>query len=89
MRGRCGVYLDAKRITAERIIAALQRHKMTDRALVYARFNRLLALMRRGFPRLATPEANSVELLPLTGGTSRTTSFSSPSPPAKASLSTG
>lgn len=78
MRGRCGVYLDAKRITAERIIAALQRQKMTDRALVYAQFNRLLALMRRGFPRLATPEANSVELLPLTGETSRTTSFSSP-----------
>jgi hypothetical protein len=26
MRGRCGVYLDAKRITAERIVTALPRH---------------------------------------------------------------
>jgi glycerophosphoryl diester phosphodiesterase len=63
MRGRCGVYLDAKRITAERIIAALERHKMTDRAVVYAQFNLLLELTSRGFPRLAMPEANSVQLL--------------------------
>lgn len=63
MRGRCGVYLDAKRISAEAILQALTKHKMLDRAVVYGGFALLKELTDRGHARLSMPEAVSVEVL--------------------------
>lgn len=63
MRGKCGVYFDAKSITAVAIIAALKRHAMLERCVVYGGFDLLKAIGAAGHPDLAMPEAVSVELL--------------------------
>ncbi|MFN7934113.1 MAG: glycerophosphodiester phosphodiesterase family protein [Bryobacteraceae bacterium] len=63
MRGRCGVYLDAKAIGAEAIVAALTRHRMMDRAVVYGGFALLAELAQRGHGGVVMPEAVSVERL--------------------------
>jgi len=62
MRGKCGVYFDAKRIAADSILAALKRHDMLERAVVYGGFNLLKDLTAQGHPALAMPEAVSVEV---------------------------
>ena len=63
MRGRCGVYLDAKGIGAEAIVAVLTRHRMMDRAVVYGGFALLEELAMGGYSRIVMPEAVSVERL--------------------------
>lgn len=63
MRGRCGVYLDAKGIGAEAIVAALTRHRMMDRAVVYGGVALLAELAQRGHVGIVMPEAVSVERL--------------------------
>jgi glycerophosphoryl diester phosphodiesterase len=63
MRGKCGVYLDAKEIPAPAIVAALRRHSLEDRCVVYSSFPLLHALAAMGHARLAMPEAVSVETL--------------------------
>jgi glycerophosphoryl diester phosphodiesterase len=63
MRGKCGVYLDAKEISAPAIVAAVERHGMLDRCVVYGSFDLLRALAAMGHARLAMPEAVSVETL--------------------------
>jgi len=62
MRGKCGVYFDAKRISADAIIAALKRHGMIDHCVVYGGFNLLRDLTTQGHPALAMPEAVSAEI---------------------------
>jgi glycerophosphoryl diester phosphodiesterase len=61
MRGKCGVYLDAKRITAEQIVATLRRNRMLERCVVYGGLALLKELTALGFPELAMPEAESAE----------------------------
>lgn len=63
MRGRTGVYLDAKRISAADIVAHLKRHGMLDHAVVYAGLPLLRDLERAGFGHLAMPEAESPMVL--------------------------
>ncbi len=63
MRGKCGVYFDAKSITAAAIIDALKRHAMLDHCVVYGGFDLLKSLGAAGHADLAMPEAVSVELL--------------------------
>lgn len=63
MRGRCAVYFDAKRISAQAIIAALRRHRMLDHAVVYGSFSLLQELASLGHAHLAMPEAVSSEHL--------------------------
>jgi glycerophosphoryl diester phosphodiesterase len=62
MRGKCGVYFDAKRIAADQIVAALRRNKMLERCVVYGGLTLLKELTALGFPELAMPEAVSVEV---------------------------
>lgn len=62
LRGRAGLYLDAKRIGAEAIIASLKKHEMTGHCVVYGSFALHQALTALGFPHLAMPEAVSVEV---------------------------
>ena len=59
IRGRCGVYFDAKQIPAPAIVAALKRHRLLDRCLVYGGWTLLQELSELGYPRLAMPEAVS------------------------------
>ena len=61
--GRCGLYLDAKQITAEAIIDHLRRHKMLDRCVVYGSLALHRELKSLGFASLSMPEAVSVEVL--------------------------
>ena len=63
MSGKCGVYFDAKQISAAAILDALKRHSMLDRCVVYGGFDLLKALGTAGYARLAMPEAVSVEML--------------------------
>lgn len=63
LRGRCGVYVDAKQITAPEIIAALRRHDMLAHAVVYGRPALLAELTAAGHPELAMPEAVSAPIL--------------------------
>lgn len=62
MRGKCGVYLDAKRISAEAIVAGLKRHGMVERCVVYGGLKLMQDLTGLGFGFLAMPEAVSVEV---------------------------
>ena len=62
MRGKCGVYFDAKQISAAAIIEALKSHGMIDRCVVYGGFDLLKDLTAAGHPKLAMPEAVSVEV---------------------------
>ena len=62
MRGRCGVYLDAKRIGAEQIVAALRGQGMLDRCVVYGGMALMKELTELGYPGLAMPEAVSVDV---------------------------
>ena len=62
MRGKCGVYFDAKQIAAEAIAAALQLHGMLQRCVVYGSLPLLKELTQLGHSQLAMPEAVSVEL---------------------------
>lgn len=63
MRGRIGIYVDAKAISAQDMVAALRRHDMILQAVVYGRselFDQIAALE----PRLRLmPEAVSVDQL--------------------------
>lgn len=63
MRGRCGVYLDAKQIGADAIVQAVRRRGMLDRCLVYGGGDLLRGLAVMGYPRLAMPEAISIDQL--------------------------
>jgi glycerophosphoryl diester phosphodiesterase len=62
MRGKCGVYLDAKRISAEAIVAALRKYDMVERCVVYGGFGLMQDLTRLGFGFLGMPEAVSVDV---------------------------
>jgi len=62
MRGKCGVYFDAKRITAEAIIAGLKRNGMIDRCVVYGGLSLAKDLTTAGYGHLAMPEAVSPEV---------------------------
>ena len=62
MRGKCGVYFDAKRISAEAIVAGLKKHGMVERCVVYGGFKLMSDLTSLGFGFLAMPEAVSVEV---------------------------
>lgn len=61
--GKCGLYLDAKQITAEAILDHLRRFKMLDRCVVYGRVALHRELKARGHGYLSMPEATSVEVL--------------------------
>ena len=61
MRGKCGVYFDAKQIGAEAIVHALTRHGMLEHCVVYGGVPLLKQLTNLGHPYLAMPEAVSVE----------------------------
>ena len=63
MPGRCGVYLDAKRVSADDIVAALTRHRIADRAVVYGGFALLKELAEKGYARVTMPEAVSAAVL--------------------------
>jgi glycerophosphoryl diester phosphodiesterase len=62
MRGKCGVYFDAKRVAAEAIVAGLKRHRMVERCVVYGGLKLMQDLTGLGFGFLAMPEAVSVEV---------------------------
>jgi glycerophosphoryl diester phosphodiesterase len=62
LRGKAGLYLDAKRISAEAIVASLKKHDMIEHCVVYGGFNLLKALTALGYAQLAMPEAVSVEV---------------------------
>lgn len=62
LRGRAGLYFDAKRIGAEAIVTSLRKHDMVDHCVVYGGFALHKALTALGFPQLAMPEAVSVEI---------------------------
>ncbi len=59
MRGKCGVYFDAKRIPADAIIAGLERNGMVDRCVVYGGLALAKELTTAGYGHLAMPEAVS------------------------------
>lgn len=61
MRTKCGVYFDAKRISATAIIASLKRYNLMDRAVVYGNFQLMKDLTDQGAAHLAMPEAVSIE----------------------------
>lgn len=63
INSRCGLYLDAKQITAEAIIDHLRRFKMTDRCVVYGSLALHRELHARGYGYLSMPEATSVAVL--------------------------
>ncbi|MFN7919678.1 MAG: glycerophosphodiester phosphodiesterase family protein [Bryobacteraceae bacterium] len=63
MRGRCGLYLDAKRISAQAILDHLRRHQMMDRCVVYGGLPLQRELTALGAARLTMPEATSPEVL--------------------------
>lgn len=63
MRGKCGLYLDAKRIGAGAILDHLRRHSMTDRCVVYGGLALQRELTSRGAAHLTMPEATSAEVL--------------------------
>lgn len=63
MRGRCGVYLDAKQIPAEQIVRHLRSHRMMDRSVVYGGLALLRELAALGHAHLVMPEAGSAESL--------------------------
>ena len=63
MRGKCGVYFDAKQIGAEAIVDALTRHDMLQHCVVYGSVPLLKELTRLGYPHLAMPEAVSAEVV--------------------------
>ena len=60
---RCGLYLDAKQVTANAILGTLHRHRMMQRCVVYGGLPLLRELAQAGHSHLAMPEAVSVELL--------------------------
>lgn len=60
---RCGLYLDAKQITAPAILDHLRRHKMLDRCVVYGGLSLHRALQTLGYAHLSMPEAVSVTVL--------------------------
>lgn len=62
MRGKCSIYLDAKRIDAANIIASLKKNDMVDGAVVYGGLNLMKALSELGHPEICMPEAVSVEV---------------------------
>jgi glycerophosphoryl diester phosphodiesterase len=62
LRGKAGLYFDAKRISAEAIVSSLKKHNMIDRCVVYGGFPLHKELSALGFPHLAMPEAVSVEV---------------------------
>ena len=63
MRGKCGVYFDAKQIAAQAIVDALTRHGMLQHCVVYGGLPLLRELTRLGYPYVAMPEAVSVEVV--------------------------
>ncbi len=63
LRGRCGVYVDAKQIAAPALLDALRRHDMLAHAVVYGRLPLLAELTTAGHPELAMPEAVSAAAL--------------------------
>ena len=62
MRGKCGVYFDAKRISAEAIVAGVKKHGMVERCVVYGGLQLMRDLTGLGYGFLAMPEAVSVEV---------------------------
>lgn len=62
-RGRIGVYIDAKDISADALIAAVEKHGMEDHVVIYGRFD-LLHEIRKRSPRLKVmPESVSVTVV--------------------------
>lgn len=57
LTGRCRLYLDAKQITAARILDTLERHRMLAHTVVYGSLPLLAELAAAGHPELAMPEA--------------------------------
>ncbi len=62
MRGRCGVYLDAKRISAAAIVTGLKKQGMLERCVVYGGLPLMRDLTGMGYGFLGMPEAVSVEV---------------------------
>jgi glycerophosphoryl diester phosphodiesterase len=56
-RGRIAVYVDAKRVAAEDLVAALERHEMLDHAVVYGNVPLLRRLARLRPALRVMPEA--------------------------------
>ncbi|MBY0503542.1 MAG: glycerophosphodiester phosphodiesterase family protein [Bryobacteraceae bacterium] len=63
LRGKCGLYLDAKQIAAPAIIAHLRRHRMLDRCVVYGGLALHRELRALGHSYLSMPEAVSAGAL--------------------------
>lgn len=63
MQGKCGVYLDAKRISAGAIVEHLRRHGMMDHCVVYGGLPLQRELTALGHAHLTMPEAMSVKTL--------------------------
>ena len=61
-RGRIGVYIDAKQISAQDLVAAVARHKMQDRVVLYGSLDLLRAVHRMNARIKLMPEASSVEV---------------------------
>lgn len=62
-RRRIGVYIDAKDISAEALMAAVEKHGMEDQVVIYGRFE-LLHEIRKRSPRLKVmPESVSVPVV--------------------------
>lgn len=60
---QCGLYLDAKQITAEATLDHLRRFRMLDRCVVYGSLPLHRELQSRGHGYLSMPEAMSVEFV--------------------------
>lgn len=61
-KGKLGIYIDAKRISAQDLVDAARRHDMEDHVVVYGGFD-LLHAIRKLEPRIKVmPEAVSVEI---------------------------
>jgi glycerophosphoryl diester phosphodiesterase len=63
IRGRIGLYLDAKRISAAAIVDRLKTHSMVGQTVVYGGMSLHRDLTALGYPALPMPEAVSVEVL--------------------------
>ncbi len=63
LRGKCGLYLDWKAAAPEALMAALSRHKMIEKTVVYGSFEKLQALAKLDGQLKVMPESVSVTQL--------------------------
>jgi glycerophosphoryl diester phosphodiesterase len=62
-RGRIGVYIDAKKISAQNLVDAVRRHGMRDRVVVYGGIELLRAVAKLDGRLKVMPEAASVNVV--------------------------